>query len=570
MDPLRLGSVGPEVAELQKKLTQLGLFSSTISKTFDVATEKAAIVFQKQYPWLIIDGVVGDMTLGEINDAISEIDGQIALEAFASSSNSLNMTDLNKQPLLCLAVQRKLRGLGLYPGGKLVDGAFGSKSQTALKELSSRIGSTVSNILQLEPITARKLLDTPQISSVLEEAKNSKTVLANFNTFQKNVKADDSKLGFLDMGAQFSPFKKSVHQHADFLTATKAAGIKTSTPTSLSFSLYPDIGYPPFNFIKLEFLDSAITEACICIGLFNGSALSSSWLGRKETTPVECLSATKIIPILNVLCQIGSGISSLPQVLILKGIEEDDLGNSIGEVRSELSAMFIDICSYREGVPLSNSRSATLNKFEAARPEWIRKQTGNPEAIKFNGSYGGNKSKSLASPKIFNGSSNATILNSKSTVFGGNSISVYDLTRLMSLVGWHQLLSDNQQLPGISDRGIEQIVTALGTDTARYVDTAFSTLGLENVISSLIVLSKMGYGNSALIYTTFVQFIDKQDPNKPMLRTFSMTLRAKKTSTEDDSLDVRNKDAVRVDTAIATAVTEIIRRIVTDDFKSPG
>jgi hypothetical protein len=43
------------------------------------------------------------------------------------------------------------------------------------------------------------------------------------------------------------------------------------------------------------------------------------------------------------------------------------------------------------------------------------------------------------------------------------------------------------------------------------------------------------------------------------LRTFAMTLRAAKSSSSND-------EAIRVDTAIATAVTEIIRRIVTEDF----
>jgi hypothetical protein len=142
---------------------------------------------------------------------------------------------------------------------------------------------------------------------------------------------------------------------------------------------------------------------------------------------------------------------------------------------------------------------------------------------------------------------------------GGNDISVYDLTRFISLVGWHGILSDPQQLPNIADRGIEQAVIALGTDTARYVDTAISTLGLENVVDSLVVLSKLGYGQSALIYTAFVQFIDRHEDGTPKLRTFAMTLRAAKSASSDS-------EAIRVDTAIATAVTEIIRRIVTEDF----
>ena len=91
------------------------------------------------------------------------------------------------------------------------------------------------------------------------------------------------------------------------------------------------------------------------------------------------------------------------------------------------------------------------------------------------------------------------------------------------------------------------------------MDTAISTLGLENVVDSLVVLSKLGYGQSALIYTAFVQFIDRHEADTPKLRTFAMTLRAAKSASSDS-------EAIRVDTAIATAVTEIIRRIVTEDF----
>jgi hypothetical protein len=96
------------------------------------------------------------------------------------------------------------------------------------------------------------------------------------------------------------------------------------------------------------------------------------------------------------------------------------------------------------------------------------------------------------------------------------------------------------------------------------VDTAISTLGLENVVDSLVVLSKLGFGPSSkrsvteLVYTAFAQFLDKQNPNAPLLRSFALTLRSSQPS--------RSGVGIKLDTAIATAVTEIVRRIVIDDF----
>jgi hypothetical protein len=130
----------------------------------------------------------------------------------------------------------------------------------------------------------------------------------------------------------------------------------------------------------------------------------------------------------------------------------------------------------------------------------------------------------------------------------------------MSLAGWHLVLSNAQKLPNITQQGLNLAILAMGTDTARYVDTAISTLGLENVVDSPIVISKLGYGNSALIYTAFVQFIDRRESSSiPKLRSFALTLRAAKSSSTD-------AEAIRVDSSIALAVTEIIHRIVTEQF----
>lgn len=564
---LSLGSSGAEVRGLQGKLIKLGFLSSAALGSFDTTTESAVKDLQTQRPWLLTDGVVGPITLGEIDDTISVLDGQTALKAFAAGSASLDMAFLVGNSLLSLAIQRRLRGLGLYPGGKLIDGDFGPRSQAALKDFCNEVSLPVTTPLQLTPIVAGKLLTTQQISSVMNDAKSTSVIAKKYLDFETAVGANDSKLGFLDMGAQQSPFKETIYRGKDSLTATKSAGIQSSSPRSLSFSSYPNIGtVPTIDASGLSFLGSDITEACLCLGHFDGGQLTTSWLGKKPLALVECWSASKIIPILNVLCQVGNRVPNNPSDLVLKDRDS--------KKQFKLSNVLVDICSYRSdelGKVSSNALSATLNAFEVNRERWIKSQTGNTKSIQFGGKYGITATIEAPDgvPEIRDRSSKSSILTFQSTATGGNSISTYDLTRFISLVGWHGLLSDTQKLPDISDQGLDLAITALGTDIARYVDTAISTLGLENVVDSLVVLSKLGFGYSdpnrhgrdvtELVYTAFTQFIDKQNPSAPKLRFFALTLRTSKPGGG-------NAVAIQTDTAIATAVTEIIRRIVTEDF----
>jgi len=66
---LRSGDTGPEVATLQKALTQLGVASLTADGNFGPATEKAVASFQQAHG-LTADGVVGPKTAEAINAAL--------------------------------------------------------------------------------------------------------------------------------------------------------------------------------------------------------------------------------------------------------------------------------------------------------------------------------------------------------------------------------------------------------------------------------------------------------------------------------------------------------------------
>jgi hypothetical protein len=63
---LTTGSYGPEVSELQKRLTQEGLYSGPITMSFGPLTKAAVIAYQKKYGILAV-GIVGPLTRAKLN-----------------------------------------------------------------------------------------------------------------------------------------------------------------------------------------------------------------------------------------------------------------------------------------------------------------------------------------------------------------------------------------------------------------------------------------------------------------------------------------------------------------------
>ena len=121
------------------------------------------------------------------------------------------------------------------------------------------------------------------------------------------------------------------------------------------------------------------------------------------------------------------------------------------------------------------------------------------------------------------------------------------------MLGWHLHLPQSARLPDAQWGSLESVVRAMGVDTARYVDIALETLGLVNVVSEPVVISKLGLGNSALTYVALVKLVDNRKvPSK--LRTLAMALW---TSPGSDT----NRD-----NNMAAAVTEIIRRVFTEEL----
>lgn len=59
---LRVGSIGPEVMDLQKRLQELGYYDGVIDGKYYAGTEAAVLAFQAQHQ-LAADGMAGAMTL---------------------------------------------------------------------------------------------------------------------------------------------------------------------------------------------------------------------------------------------------------------------------------------------------------------------------------------------------------------------------------------------------------------------------------------------------------------------------------------------------------------------------
>jgi hypothetical protein len=161
-------------------------------------------------------------------------------------------------------------------------------------------------------------------------------------------------------------------------------------------------------------------------------------------------------------------------------------------------------------------------------------------------------------------------LTSSSPVYqGSNSLTPYDLTRMVSMLAWHHHLPLEARFPGAQWDSLECLVRAMGNDTARYIDVAIDHLGLTNAIRSPVIISKLGFGRSSirdrteLVYVGLVQFVDKQPKaqGKPsVLRTVAMALLSAKDYND------RNREATELDARMAAEITEILRRIVTQEL----
>ena len=481
------------------------------------------------------------------------------LAELSESNQNLTLDQLKADPELVLDIQFKLNRFGLYPGGTWLDSKYGPQTEKGLKKFCEVTELDNMVTLQFDATFAQKLLNTDPTDFRLKTARNQGEVFQEFSAMQPNTGGG----AFLNRKIDRSPFKADIDSYPQRLKE-KVDQIEVISLGDLPiFTAYPDQGQKPtIDNQGLNFLHSDIKQACVCIGSFVNGNIKAHWLGKNALDNVEFWSATKIIPILNVVCQANSRFPLI------------DIDNC--RIRSQGSTgghgfnrLVVATVSYNFTPSSSNRIAAMLKRFStyAGLEQWVKNITGNNQ-LEFRGRYG--EAPFINFPELVNASTGQVLLSAATvTNTASNSVSAYDLTRFITMLGWHYHISQNSRLPGAQWNSLESVVRGMGSDIARYVDAAIERLGLQRVIKSPVIISKAGWGRSRIrdrfeiTYTALVQFIDRRPQglgNPAKLRTLAMTLLAAK--------DLNNsvREQRELDGRMATEVTEILRRVVTEEL----
>lgn len=398
------------------------------------------------------------------------------------------------------------------------------------------------NNLLTEPMTEFFNLFGEKETFTLFLAKDRPKIFNDFFAAEEGF--NGNKLAFLDKGIKSSPYQSKVESYPESLNLVPNLAIPGA-------KVYPNIGeIPDINEQALHFLHRDIKQACICVGGTAEGPFKASWLGRDALDKGEFWSTTKIIPILNVINALQADIDCCC------------INNE--ENSYDLKEILEDVMTYDGKIGSSNSLGAMFKTFQTYEilETWLKQITGN-HYTEFRGLYG--EEPFIVCPVIKKDEEimlrAAEEIKQRETQPGSNSVTAYDLTRLMSMVGWHEHLQESAQFPGISWDNLKPFIRSLGKDTARYADVALEKLGLTNSINSPVILSKLGFGYTSyrrrteLTYTCFIQF-----EFRGKVKSLAMTLRAAV------SLGDFDKEAVTVDARMAAEVTEILRRLVEDEL----
>ena len=400
----------------------------------------------------------------------------------------------------------------------------------------------------------------------------SKPTQALFQQFlQQEAGSDESQLAFLDRGIQGSPYRAQVASYALRLQQPEGVAMSLAdkaATNSANAAVYPEKGELFFvNEGGLDFLSADILSACVCLSTVKGGELQGRWLGRDALSDRQLWSSTKFIPLLNVAAR-ASAVSptvDLDRCRVRSAGSTDRYG---GYPFQDLAA---GIMTYDNRIATSNSLAVMFKNFETPErlEKWTQDITGN-QTLSFQGRYG--EVPFIQNPELWSSQVNQVLLKSPGSEHQGeNLMSTYDLTRLLSMTGWHWQLPANARIPDLQTRSVESIIRAMGLDSARYIDVALEALGLTGVVKLPVIISKSGFGRSderdrtELTYCALAQFsLPRQiisqsapDPTAAYQRhSICFTLIAAQ------GVGNADEEARYVDALMATAVTEIIRRMV--------
>jgi peptidoglycan hydrolase-like protein with peptidoglycan-binding domain len=465
-------------------------------------------------------------------------------------------------------IQVILVSFRLYPANQ-INGIYNSETERAMTTFSNFYGLPNMQTGVIDEPFAWSLLNGDPVEFIMANAKDRQQVYNEFLRQEAGFNAD--KLAFLDRGIENSPYRNDVAAYPDRLmqkpngTQLVSLGSQVTLVGSnavVTFSPYPAVGVRPAINSGLEFLHGDILQACICVGSIVEGKMRTNWRGRDSVKGIQHWSTTKIIPLLNVVSR-ANGVQPAAKV-------RDCLVRPAGSASGYgFYNLAVDLVSYGNSIATSNSIAAMFKQFAtpAELEGWLKQMTGNA-GIEFRGRYG--EAPFIQSPNLYHQPSRGVVLNSRSTSHTGNNfISAYDLTRMVSMLGWHYHLSQEAKLPAAQWDSLETVVRAMGVDTARYIDVAIDRLGLNTVIEAPVIISKLGFGRSSsrnrteISYVALLQFTDTRPRHqgKPAIQyTIALTLLGAK------GLGDANEEARQLDARIAAEVTEILRRVVSREL----
>jgi len=370
--------------------------------------------------------------------------------------------------------------------------------------------------------------------------------LAHFLAIERREGATASHMSFLDRGLASSPWRSEVGRIPERLAAGPQ-GVPSGGPTA--GEPMPQTGVLPQHVGALPWLDPAVKNASVVVGSWDASgALSTRWYGRADRVNDQHWSATKHLQALGLASQLNRDHPTLDLGdLGIRGVADTAVHTTVDDLLQ-------DIVSYDAGVPRSNGGAHTLGALQgpAQREQRLERWTGHD--ADFRGGYG--FSPVVTEPRLV-GPDGAILIAPPPGPYstGPNLISSYDLTRATAMAAWHAQLSPDQRIPDIQQASVDSVLTALGEDSARYVDAALQRLDLADRVSDVVIASKLGHGirsatgHAETVYTAVAQFVVGQGDDA---RFHSVVL----------TLRVEDPDAVRTDAVMAAEVTDLIRRVV--------
>jgi Putative peptidoglycan binding domain len=378
--------------------------------------------------------------------------------------------------------------------------------------------------------------------------------------------AGDERLPLLDQGLAASPLALDPSTFVALLAGQEGSA---GSPPSAAVPLVSAAGHGPYPVLGrvppihdesapggLSFLSDAVTQACLCIAepAPEGAPLRVRWYGRRALQDnVQFWSATKLIAPLMVVCQAARRRPDLP-------ISGAVVRSGDGRFCAPFAQLFEQMVSYAgDGVSPGRSNAIgylfkqLINPGEADVQTWLRAISGNPRLV-FLGRYGCDP---LFTAAELVGPGGELLVTHAARPRSRNLLSSYDLVRVLTLLGWHPRLDQDQRLPGAVWGNLAPLVAGLGHDTARYIDHALEVLGLREWIDRPVILSKMGFGAEtgdpaidALTYGAFVSLVDRrQDP--PRALNFALALR----------IPTGPGGGLEADSRMGSELIEIVRRL---------